>query len=427
MDLGRRMCTNYTGHSYLSRFLAFGIGGWIYKKQRHVVDRLLSELASNMISLFNTGIRLKDGKVFYAALVGVKGDMDFHEKFWSLTRSYSRIGTSNDLMFCHRCFAGAPGVLGEDYRENPRWLETMDVERPWDVNSPPSLAKIPYDSSCPERALQGDLFHIFKTGLGRDITGGIIVTLMRKGFWDYEGSSRNLPDRFERAHSSFVLWCKAEGHTPGLRSFTKAFFNMTKGLMSAPWTSSKGSDTILLLKFCRFFLNLNIQHAHVPGHRDLLLDMLEVCESALNLTMVHSHGVWLDRPCATKLYVDMMIVLRGYAVLGRRVIDMNIRAFLQKPKHHALHHLAIALKTSLESGCSLVLSPQVFACEINEDYIGRVSRLSRRLGFRLVDLRVCQRIFIKTFALLKRRNQPKAKPAKPGARPIWIVRRVRTL
>lgn len=403
--LGRRQITNYTGHSYLSRFLVFGIGGWIYKKQKHIVERLMEELAGSLKSLFETGLVGANGQTYFAALVGIKGDMDFHSKYWQLLRSYSNIGTTNDLMFCHRCFAGSSEYPGEDYGEQPGWLNTLDSSRPWDVNNPPPLAAIPFDRTAPERALQGDLFHLFKVGVGRDIVGGVIVTLMRKGFFDYENSSKNLPDRFVRAHSVFSLWCRSEGFSPGLRSFSKSFFNI-KTMMSAPWVSSKGSDTMLLLRFCCFFLNLNIINPHVDGYKDMLRDMLEVCQSAVNLTMVHSHGAWLERDCARKLYVDLMIVLRGYAALGEQVINMQIRAFIIKPKHHGLHHLAVGLKTALEEGAVLIPSPQIYACETNEDFIGRISRLSRRVGFRLCDLRVCQRVFLKTHALFKARSKP---------------------
>lgn len=326
-------------------------------------------------------------------------------------------------MFCHRCFAGGPDHPGSDYTENPSWLQSMDAERPWDVDSPPPLAKIPFDVTCPERALQGDLFHIFKTGIGRDIAGGVLMTLMRTGFFDYEGSTQNLTDRLTRAHSSFTLWCQAEGHCPGLRSFSKQFFNV-KNYASSPWVSSKGSDTMLLLRFCCFFLQLNIVRPpgdHVRCSESFLRDMLEVCQSAVGLTAVHTHGLWMERSCAKLMYVKMLTLLRGYSVLGRRSLEAGRRAFTQKPKLHALHHLAISLRSALQSGSSLVMSPQACACEANEDYIGRVARLSRRVGFKLVDRRVSERIFIKTFALLKRRKNPKS----ASARPIRRVRKVR--
>lgn len=187
---------------------------------------------------------------------------------------------------------------------------------------------------------------------------------------------------------------------------------------------------MILLRFCIFFLKLNIAHPTVNGHMDLLQDMLEVCQAAVNVTMVHSHGAWLRRECARRPYFEIMVVLRGYAVLGRKCIQLGYRCFVSKPKLHALHHLAVALKTSLQSGACLVLSPQVMACEANEDFIGRISRLSRRVGFRSVDLRVCQRVFMKMYALHKRRKQQRAqaKLCAPKARPKAIkIRRPRKL
>ena len=44
----------------------------MYKKQPHVVESLLKQLAQNMTSLFENGVVLKNGETFYCALVGIK-------------------------------------------------------------------------------------------------------------------------------------------------------------------------------------------------------------------------------------------------------------------------------------------------------------------------------------------------------------------
>ena len=93
LDACKLQRANLKGHSYLSRWLIFGLGGWIYKKKHpQIVDFLMSNLSSEMTSLFNDGICLDDGTVIYGALVAVKGDMDFHHKIFSLKRSYSHLG-----------------------------------------------------------------------------------------------------------------------------------------------------------------------------------------------------------------------------------------------------------------------------------------------------------------------------------------------
>ena len=397
----RRQTTNFKGHSYLSHFLLFGMGGWIYKRHPHIVDTLLTETMTSLNKLFTEGVSTANG-TFYAAIIGIKGDLDFHKKVMCLTRSYSNIGTKVDKELCHLCKAGATNVPFEDYSDSPTWEQTLHLERPWSVDDPPVLANLHYDENCPEEMLQPDLFHITKLGVGRDIVGGILILLLRLKFFDYPESTVNIDDRFSRAHSYFVLWCMSQGKSPGLRSFSKSFFNM-KSLISAPWASSKGSDTILLLQWLRHTLKLNIETPAVEGYETLLKQMLQVCEASLSLRMVHHHRLWLERPCAKMLYVHIMTILRGYAVLGKASIRLHIRAFIQKPKHHGLHHIGHFLKRELEKGSSLILSPQSKSCEMNEDFLGRISRLSRRVGFRKCDLRVCHRYFMKIQVLLKRR------------------------
>ena len=404
VHLARQQVTNYKGHSYLSHWLLFGVGGWFYKKHPSIVDDLFKAIATNLQSLFEKGVSLSDGSVIYGAVVAIKGDLDFHKKSMALTRSYANVGQVSENKICHACMAGAPGCQFEDYSEIPQWQSSMFIERPWDQSQTPVLSKIPYDQSCPEQILQWDIFHVFKLGVARDIIGGVLILLLRLGFFDYVGSTVNIDDRFKRAHAMFQLWCVANGRSAGLHSFSKAYFNM-KTLISAPWSSSKGSDSMLLLEWLIFTLRLNILSPHVDGHSALLKEMLQVCESGLDMKMIHSHGVWLERGCARRLYVSLMTCLRGYSLLGQRASQLRVRAFIQKPKQHALHHVALSLKNQLQQGASLICNPQVMACEMCEDYMGRISRLSRKVGFKLCDLRVCQRYFFKVTALLNRRKR----------------------
>lgn len=402
LQVARGQLTNYKGHSYLSRWLLFGAGGWLYKKHPHIVDVVTEEIVASLISLFYQGVMTNDGQPIFAAVCHIKGDMDFHKKMMRLTRCYANLGRVAEIEICHHCKAGGPTCKFEDYQDEPQWANTMYLNRPWDTDDVPPLSKLPYNASCPEKLLAGDLFHIHKLGIGRDVVGGVLIVLLRKGFFDYEGSSTNIVDRFNRSYNMFSLWCKVEKKTPGLRSFSKSFFNM-KNLASAPWSNSKGSDTILLLGWLEFTLKLNLQNPVVPGHHQLLGQMLQVCTACLKLRMVHHHKLWLERDCARRLYIAMMSVLRGYVVLGRKSLEMKIRAFIQKPKLHGLHHLAYFLLSRLKSGDSLIPNPQWTACEMNEDFLGRISRLSRRVGFRLVDLRVGQRYFLKVKALINNR------------------------
>lgn len=408
LQLARKQFTNFKGHTFLSRWILFGAGGWLYKRHPHIVDEILQVITGNLKTLFDEGFDL-DGAPMFGAVLAIKGDMDFHKKTMSLSRSYANLGDRNDISMCHSCMAGSPGCRFEDFSEAPEWEATMHLERPWPQDNPPVLAQLPYNELCPEELLQWDMFHVFRLGVGRDLVGGILIILLRLGFMDYAGSTTNIVDRLTRAHSCFALWCHANSLSPGLRSFTKAYFNL-KSLMSAPWASSKGSDTVLLLRWLKHTLSINIINPVVPGHERLLKEMHQVCDSALDLGMIHKHKLWMERRCTLRLYISLMTVLRGYQRLAERAISLKIRAFILKAKHHALHHIAVKLRNELRKGATLVPNPAMYSCDLNEDFLGRVSRLSRRVGFKLVHLRVLHRMFFKTTVLIRRRRRLKGRP-----------------
>lgn len=81
--------------------------------------------------------------------------------------------------------------------------------------------------------------------------------------------------------------------------------------------------------------------------------------------------------------------------------------YILKPKAHSLHHIAISVRHQLESGIPVVLNPHTFSNDMSEDFLGRISRLSRRVGFRKMDLRVPQRYFLEIVSLLRQRRANK--------------------
>ena len=398
-----KMFTNFRGHSYLTRHLVFGARAWVYKKNPHVLEELLDVIVDDFNQLMFRGIQIPGHPVMFAALAGCKGDMDWRLKMYNLNRCYSKVQSRDVGMICHACCAaaGANSIHNfDDFSEAPNWESTLYTSRPFE-NPWPRLAHLPINDDTPEKAIVGDTLHIIKLGIARDLVGGIIIVLLRRGFFDDEGSSKNLKDRLERAHSHFMLFCGATKEHPSLRGFTKDFFHIRNFLSapSAPWANSKGSDSLILLRWCSFFTKLQMERPTVAGYGELLSCMLQI------FRLIHSHRLFLERPCASLLYVSMMRVLRGYKKLGLLPLSMHIRAFILKPKTHALHHLAFSIKEALEAGHPIVLNPEAHACEMNEDLIGRVSRLSRRVGVRLMNKRVLERYFLKKRALMARREK----------------------
>ena len=397
----RKQSTNYRGSTFLSRWLLFNVGSWIYLKKPEILNQLVARLASDLTSLFNEGVVVKDRRI-YACCIGVKGDLDYHRQVYRLVRSYAHVGTRYTGSICHACAAGGAGPLFEDYSELPGWVLTTYSSRPWDTNGPaPAFAQIP-SYPAPEELIVLDPFHILKMGVGRSVAGGILVFLCKRKYFDYEGSTSNFPDRLERAHTNFSLYCKTQKLHPSLRSFSKAFLNM-KSFASAPWTATKGADTMHMIRWLRFFLALTLQGGPEAEDVATLNCMLGVCQSILSMTRImHTHGLWMERSCGRCLYVHIMRILRGYQVLGSKCLQLKFRAFIQKPKNHALHHVAWKLREQLSQGAGLLLNPEVFSCEPDEDFIGRIARVSRKLDVRKQGFRVFGRAFFKIRAVRRR-------------------------
>ena len=408
LDAVRNMCSNYDGHSYLKRYLLFGIPAFEYDTKPEIIQNHLDRVASNLADLFNNGF-WASGVHYHAALIGSKGDLKFQKEIQNLTRSYANMGRTRALHMCSLCKAGVPEYPMEDTQLEPAWRHSLFSDRPWLENEPPSFDSIPFDPTCPELLYRLDFFHVFKVGLGRDICGSAIVWLAKLQVWDLEGGTRNLPDRLTRGHGHFKLWALSQHKSPALRSFTKSFLNV-KSSKSAAWSNSKGSDTLLLLKWLRFVVGLLLVDEAPQGdlaqERSMLRLLHQMIEHSLQMCdLIYSHKLFLPRDCAAKLYLHMMIVLRSYKRMAKDFVDQGVSGFRLKPKFHALMHIAYDLRCGLKQGTPLLLSPITFGCEPNEDHTGRVSRLSRTLATKTLGLRLTQRYFLKSKALFRRHLQ----------------------
>lgn len=397
--------TNYKGHSFLTRYLLFGIPGYLYGSKSDLVWSHLNKAAEDLTSLFNVGI-VVDGQRWFAALVGSKGDLKFQATVVAvMNRSFQNMGSVRQIACCSLCLAGTESYPMEDVAHEAGWVESLYQERPWDENHEPPFSQVPFDDGKPELLYRLDVFHVFKVGVGRDLGGSGLVWLCYLGIFDYdEGESKSVDARLTRAHSWFVLWTRAEKKYPGLRSFTKSYFNIPNASSSA-WTNSKGSDTMLILQFLQWMLTLQLQNLPEPlmEHQEMLRLLLRVITSSLDMCEIgYTHPLWIPRACAMRQYLLIMVVVRGYKKLAAYFVERGMAGFRIKPKLHALHHLAYDLRLALKTNAPRVLNWACFGCEMNEDHIGHTARLSRKLATKTLSLRLMQRYFLKTKALIRR-------------------------
>ena len=389
------------GHSYLSRFLIAAVTSKTYKKNERALPSLLKEVAAELRDLFENGLETSSSKLFFV-FIAVKGDAEFHWDAAQFNRSYYNTGVVNDLPMCPLCLAGAPDYSFTDVADQPNWATTLGKSDPWDFLPP--LNEAPYACGFPASLYKFDPFHVLKFGVFRDCVGSCIVRLASLRYFDYDdGDSKGIQARLTRAFSLYKMWCLASAKNPTLKSFSKANFNYEKK-RSFAWVNGKGSEITLLMMFLDFFLQQALaKPLKQDGDKLLLNVMLQTIRGGLNYVgIMHAHGLWLPRCCGETQINAGFAFLRGYAWLADYCTQRGLSGFRLRPKLHYFHHLLYESQEQLKSGSGFLLSSVMWLCESNEDFIGRLSRVSRRVSARTAGLRTTQRYLVKVRALLER-------------------------
>lgn len=273
---------------------------------------------------------------------------------------------------------------------------------PWDPACPPPLNQIPFCDSFPANMYKRDTFHVVKHGIGREMVASTLVLLSNMGYFDFDNDTKNLPDRLHRGYMMFKLWCGSENKSPSLKNFTKANLHVTGSPF--PYLGGKGSDTTLALMFLQFYLSAvclpEIRHA---DHQEILGVLLQMTDGILNFTSIqYSHDLWLPTKCAELMYLEGLVALRAYNYAAGHCLDLGRALFGLRPKFHLLAETVFEIRASVRKGDQWVLSPVIFNCEDNEDFIGRISRISRHVSSRQCTLRTLQRYGVAFQSKLRR-------------------------
>ena len=266
--------TNMKGHSMLQHWPIYILPGTMYKTYRPLLQECMKIVSQDFRQGFFEGVEVSgQGTVFFAC-IGGKGDLKWFARAADMTRSFEHLGRVQNLLMCHECEAGSDQLSWEDVgTDDPCWQDTCHQTRPW--ASAPPLASIPHDMAAPERQLKRDVFHLCKVGIYRDYCASSILLLLA---WGYFGTTGDVDEKLERAYNHFDLWCKATQHNQAVRSFNKRFFNYPN-LSSFGWTSSKGSDTMLLCKWV-IVLTIGCKNSLISQDHVGVLDLIHLTGKA---------------------------------------------------------------------------------------------------------------------------------------------------
>lgn len=367
---------NNKNHSYLTHFLMFAFPSKKFKKTPSLLLSLLEAVSIDLRVACLEGIQVKDQR-YYVAVLGMAGDMEYHSKTGLLTRSWQNVGHRNFIPCCHECGAGDLHFPFEDVSFDAAWKSTMYRTPP--RSHPPPFHHIPFEdwmSGGASRFFKRDPFHIFRLGIARNFIGSTIVLFSTLGLFDTPHDGKAFEARLDRAWNSFLLWCAGNSCSPSsLRSFSKEKLHCPKK-GQFPWLACKGSDTILLLKWLRFFSGL---HAPDNPTSTVLPLVVKATDNGLSFQRIHRHGIWLKPSCRNNVACAVKKFVECYARLAHYALGQGYQLYAMVPKLHAADHIAVHLEQRFRDPYSC--NPAMYDCSMSEDFIGRVSRQSRRISY----------------------------------------------
>ena len=155
---------------------------------------------------------------------------------------------------------------------------------------------------------------------------------------------------------------------------------------------SKFGDTRVLLSFLEAFLA--DRKEYVPN--ELTEEMLRGIRAANeSFRILYRSGFFLTASEASAAGRMGITFLRSYAILADATLKAGRNRYPLVPKIHYCHHAwRSLLLCAEESRWPWVPSPLGTSVQLDEDFIGRVARWSRRVGEQLVMKRTIQRYLV---------------------------------
>ncbi|CAJ1436643.1 unnamed protein product [Effrenium voratum] len=193
------------------------------------------------------------------------------------------------------------------------------------------------------------------------------------------------------AYTSFMSWCKSKNLYSSCKPWDRLLdFDMSKLSDFPESIRGKGYDTGLGCKWLADILSSQDLEA------DAELKTLHRTAVAINrfFSVLHAHGVVLPNTAKVEAGFCLQRFVEGYCILAAQAARGGKRRFKLRPKLH----LVMEVQHELAQPCNTSVSPLAAACWSDEDFIGRLSRLSRSCHSGMLGLSLTIRTMQKALA-----------------------------
>lgn len=369
---------NYIGSAHATRFLT---GAMPKMLRDHIAfEDLQDAITEDILEMTLTGVQDRQGITFRLACLQVCGDWQFLQKCGHLVGTYSNVEkrpraiSSIPKGICHKCQAGQLQVPFEDFRfvaVEPEWRKTMYQQNPFKPGNLPPILKVPHVPTRSPSLFAFDVFHCYHLGVGKTFFGACLALMSE----EMHGS--NIDSRFEELTHEWLAWCDSNRKSPALTVLSKEGIAWAdKGQYpNGQW--SKGHITSMVGQFVQHWLDQrDISHSPLLQECKQAVAFIDRC-----MHLMYSSDVFLSNADAKEVWSTGLGFLASYQRLAVMSYKQGRNLFSYMPKAHALAELWWDLKDQSEHGSSeFSMNPLIYACQIDEDYIGRTSRLARRVS-----------------------------------------------
>eukprot|EP00439_Symbiodinium_sp_Y106_P074894 s934_g14.t1 len=379
---------NFKGHTWATRYLMGVLTKTYYDHDDGdgLFQDYLSIFTKDLLELYEDGLTSLYGEKHWFTVLNVIGDWPFLVKAFSLNRCFANVSKKPTSKkpgtgICHCCLADRGDVPWEDFSApEPVWRRTINQISPF--TGSPSLMSLPHDRSNPPGFLGQDCFHAWHLGAAKQFLGSCLVLLAET----FQGHS--IPKKFEAMAAHFFTFCKARKINPHIRKLNR----LTVGWPSKadyPCTSwNKGSTSTAVL---RWFLSACEERSELFEEDSLLHGAFMAAQQIYQFfSKSFKEDVWIPADRALVISGHGFSFLRLHDSLAQRAFSEGRALFLFMPNLHRLHHLFYVIHDDANRS-SLARNVLIWDCQIEEDFIGRPSRLSRRVGVQQVVKRTFER------------------------------------
>ena len=289
---------------------------------------------------------------FCFAFAGLKGDLEWRRDAMFEHRNYG----ANRC--CPKCLASknAGETFYGDVRETAGWRSTLIGTASYLDNMRRRSPIVDLPGWHVDLTLW-DLMHNLYIGVGRDAAASAIVLLVELGYWQ-GGVDCSLVS----ASQAFRVWCKANHVKPPGKSFTRNSLSWANN-QQQPHLEFKAAHTKLVMRW----LADELREASVCGDHEVRVAAICFYELTSFVHVLDQAGLWLQEWEIDKAQRHGQEFLNAYTDLVLWRIEHDICRWHIRPKLHYLAHQILQLCDGQ--------NPKHFSCFMDEDFVGKVSRL----------------------------------------------------